>query len=211
MRGRYRSGHLFIVNYHHGDLRNALVSAGVELLAEQGVEALSLREVARRAGVSHAAPYRHFSDKQALLTAIAEQGFGMLNELVRSSAERNYPSESARLKAALAGYLEFGRSHPHHAELMFGALARIKPAHLEESALGAFDGLVELVRRAMRDADPADARNPRLVALALWGQTHGFLALSAHVDLARLVNGGGALDIVREAVSMTVDTLLVRR
>jgi AcrR family transcriptional regulator len=199
------------VSYHHGDLRSALVSAGVELLAEQGVEALSLREVARRAGVSHAAPYRHFNDKQALLTAIAEQGFRMLNELVRSTAGRDYPSESARLKAALAGYLEFGRSHPHHAELMFGALARIKPAHLEEAALGAFDGLVELVGRAMKHTNPTDPRDPRLVALGLWGQTHGFLALSAHVDFASLVSGGGAVDIAREAVSMTVDALLIRR
>lgn len=199
------------VSYHHGDLRNALVSAGVELLAEQGVEALSLREVARRAGVSHAAPYRHFSDKQALLTAIAEQGFGLLNELLRSMAERAYPSASHRLKAALAGYLEFGRSHPHHAELMFGALARIKPARLEDAALAAFDGLVGLVRHAMEEMNPADQRDPRLVAMALWGQTHGFLALSAHVDFTSLVDDGGSADLVQQAVSMTVDALLIGR
>lgn len=196
------------MSYHHGDLRNALVSAGVELLAELGVEALSLREVARRAGVSHAAPYRHFSDMQALLTAIAEQGFGMLNDLLRTTAERAYRCESDRLKAALAGYIEFGYSHPHHSELMFGALARIKPAHLEEVALAAFDGLVDLVARAMNEANSVDSRDPRLVALALWGQTHGFLALSTHVDFGSLVEGGGAVDIVPKAASMTVDSLL---
>lgn len=195
--------------YHHGDLRNALVATGVDLLAAQGVDALSLRGVARRAGVSHAAPYRHFADKQALLAAIAEQGFGMLSELIRSVDHRPYPTAGERLKAALAGYLEFGRAHPHHAELMFGTLARIKPDHLEAPALAAFDGLVRLVASAMEEAQPADSRVPRIVALALWAQTHGFLTLAAHVDCTTLVDGRSSSEIVRRAVSMTVDALLV--
>src|SRR5262245_57255125 len=66
--------------YHHGDLRNALIQAGKTLLAEEGVAGLELRKVARAAGVSHAAPYRHFADKQALLAAIAEDGFYQLTE-----------------------------------------------------------------------------------------------------------------------------------
>jgi len=61
--------------YHHGDLRRALLDAALELLAREGASALTLREVARRAGVTHAAPYRHFTDKQALLAAVAEEGF----------------------------------------------------------------------------------------------------------------------------------------
>ena len=75
--------------YHHGDLRDALIQAGLELLAEGGAEALDLRKVARRAGVSHAAPYRHFADKQALMAAINEEGFdGWLNGFKRRCATR---------------------------------------------------------------------------------------------------------------------------
>src|SRR5215212_4914161 len=66
--------------YHHGDLRNALIRAGQELLAQEGIAGLDMRKVARAAGVSHAAPYRHFADKQALLAAIAEDGFYQLAE-----------------------------------------------------------------------------------------------------------------------------------
>src|SRR5438552_2670358 len=69
--------------YHHGDLRNALIQAGLELLAESGAAALDLRKVARKAGVSHAAPYRHFADKQALIAAINTEGYRRLAERIR--------------------------------------------------------------------------------------------------------------------------------
>jgi AcrR family transcriptional regulator len=72
-------------SYHHGDLRNALIQAGLELLAEGGVQELDLRKVARRAGVSHAAPYRHFADKQALIAAITEEGFRLLAEQIQAT------------------------------------------------------------------------------------------------------------------------------
>src|SRR5258708_1624307 len=79
-------------SYHHGDLRNALIQAGLELLAEGGAEALDLRKVARRAGVSHAAPYRHFADKQALIVAITEEGFHWLAERIQATL-REVPDE----------------------------------------------------------------------------------------------------------------------
>src|SRR6516164_3531446 len=69
--------------YHHGDLRHALIQAGLEMLSEGGAAALDLRKVARRAGVSHAAPYRHFADKQALVAAINEEGFRRLAERIQ--------------------------------------------------------------------------------------------------------------------------------
>src|SRR3954464_14355091 len=72
-------------SYHHGDLRNALIQAGLELLAEGGAQELDLRKVARRAGVSHAAPYRHFADKQALIASITEEGFRWLAERIQTT------------------------------------------------------------------------------------------------------------------------------
>ncbi len=75
--------------YHHGDLKNALIKAGVEILAKDGVSGLSLRKVALRAGVSHSAPYSHFADKQALIAAISTEGFRQLYEKVSMVAEAN--------------------------------------------------------------------------------------------------------------------------
>src|SRR5258708_15858992 len=72
-------------SYHHGDLRNALIQAGLELLSEGGAQELDLRKVARRAGVSHAAPYRHFADKQALIAAINEEGFHWLADRIQAT------------------------------------------------------------------------------------------------------------------------------
>ena len=86
--------------YHHGDLRNALIQAGLAILAEEGTHALSLRAAARRSGVSHAAPYRHFADKEALLAAIAEQGFNTLAASVRAAIVRFPDSPAAQLEEA---------------------------------------------------------------------------------------------------------------
>ena len=70
--------------YHHGDLKNALIHAGIAILAKEGVGGLSLRKVAARAGVSHAAPYAHFADKQALIAAISTEGFRLVYDRIRS-------------------------------------------------------------------------------------------------------------------------------
>ncbi len=198
------------MSYHHGDLRNALLSAGVELLAERGLDGLSLREAARRAGVSHAAPYRHFADKQALLAAIAEQGFAMLGALVEAAAAAPAAGAAERLRTVLAGYLAFGHAHPHHTELMFGAHAHLKPDSLHPAARATFDGLAALVADAMREADPHDRRDPRTVALALWGQAHGFVTLARHVDFERLVPGRDGATPVEAAMRATADALLAR-
>ncbi len=97
--------------YHHGNLREALIEAGLSLLGEGGRESLSLREVARRAGVSHAAPYRHFEDRAALLTALAEHGYSELEvELARAGSS---------LAAIGRAYVRFALEHPARFRLMF--------------------------------------------------------------------------------------------
>jgi len=204
---RKRSANL---TYHHGDLRSALVTAGVELLAEKGLETLSLREVARRAGVSHSAPYRHFDDKEALLSAIADDGFRKLDSLMSCARDLPQRSDAERLRAALIFYLEFGRSHPHHIDLMFGAPARCKPAGLQKIARASFEGLVGLVKGAMEEADPANVRDPRMVALAIWGQVHGLLVLSRHGELGDMLEGPVHEDAALRAITVTLDAILPR-
>src|SRR5271154_4409043 len=101
--------------YQHGDLKEALVQAGLQLLTEGGGEGLSLRAAALLAGVSHAAPYRHFADKDALVAAIAERGFRLLTRSMNDEvarAARAHVQVRARLRAAGAGYVRFALAHP---------------------------------------------------------------------------------------------------
>src|SRR5258708_35966535 len=99
-------------SYRRVDLRNALIQAGLELLAEGGAEALDLRKVARRAGVSHAAPYRHFADKQALIAAITEEGFHWLAERIQATL-REVPDEPfEQLLGVALAYVRFAQAHP---------------------------------------------------------------------------------------------------
>jgi AcrR family transcriptional regulator len=167
--------------YHHGDLRNALLRAGLALLAEGGPSSLSLREVARRAGVSHAAPYRHFESKEALLMAIAEDGFRALaGELERAAAGERDPLE--RFKRMGVGYVRFALGHPAEVRNMFGALSadpRTMPPTLAEASQRAFGLLVTAVAEAQRHkgAAPKDGEGPLETALVAWSLVHGLSVL----------------------------------
>jgi AcrR family transcriptional regulator len=109
--------------YQHGNLAEALVQAGLKLLSEGGVEKLSLRAAAQLAGVSHAAPYRHFRDKDALVSAIAERGYRLLTASMKEELERCRSREpGARLQAIGVGYLRFGLSHPAYLQVIFGGV-----------------------------------------------------------------------------------------
>src|SRR5258706_14773603 len=106
--------------YPHGNLRQGLVAAALELSGQRGVPALTLREVARRVGVTHAAPHRHFADRAALVAAVAEQGFRGLRahmEAVRASAPARAVSQ--RLRALGVAYVQYALAHPAHLRVMF--------------------------------------------------------------------------------------------
>src|SRR5260370_9776352 len=98
--------------YHHGDLRNALIQAGLELLSEGGGTALDLRKVAHRAGVSHAAPYRHFADKQALIAAINEEGFHRLPERIQTALRSTCDNAFEHFRTAASPYRHFAPRIP---------------------------------------------------------------------------------------------------
>ena len=107
-------------SYQHGDLRAALIQGGLKLLSDGGVPALTLRAAAQLAGVSHAAPYRHFRDKDALIAAIAEEGFRMLTAQMRREMDAAGAEPFARLRASAWGYVSFARAHPGYFRTMFG-------------------------------------------------------------------------------------------
>lgn len=105
--------------YHHGDLREALLQAAESLLEEAGVQGLTLRACARRAGVSHAAPKHHFADVSALLSEVAARSFDRLTAALRSAREAASPDPQERIVAVFQTYVAFARSHPDHFRLMF--------------------------------------------------------------------------------------------
>jgi len=113
--------------YHHGDLKNALIQAGIEILSREGLNALSLRKVARRAGVSHAAPYAHFADKQELVAAISTEGYKEIYERVHGAVQRHQGEPLRQLVEAAWAYVEFALNDPDHFKItLSGAVEKEK-------------------------------------------------------------------------------------
>ncbi len=172
--------------YHHGDLRRALVSAALELLNEEGADGLTVRAAARRAGVTHAATYRHFPSKDALLAAVAEEGFGSLERALRRSlAARRGPLE--RLAGMAVAYVDFARSHPASFRLMLGPGAPSKAAYppLEAAARATFAILVEAISRCQAQGRMRSAPALRL-ATAAWATMHGLASLVADTRVMQM-------------------------
>ena len=173
--------------YHHGDLRAALVARATEVVGTDGVDALSLRELARDLGVSHAAPSRHFPDKQALLDALALGGFERLRvELVQaldSDAPGSGPGSEAsfadQVTTLAAAYVRFAVGNPSLLAVMFAAKHRLQaPAELRRAADQTFAAPLLAIERAQRRgelvAGPVDG-----IATAILAMMHGFAALVA--------------------------------
>src|SRR4051794_24052197 len=108
--------------YHHGDLRSALLQTATDMVAKEGTGAVSLRDLAQRVGVTHAAPYRHFKDKDALFATLAEEGFRLLREAMILERDRAGYDALPRLIATGVGYVRFATSHPGHFKVMFSHL-----------------------------------------------------------------------------------------
>ena len=150
--------------YHHGDLPAALLRAAGRTLEKRGIAALSLRETARRAGVSHNAPYRHFPDREALLAALAAEGFATLGERLRGKPGREMGE----------AYVRFALEQPQRFRLMFGGvLPLVKYPELGGAAKAAYGELVDAFK---------DLPRPELAAAAAWSLVHGLshLLLDGH-------------------------------
>lgn len=176
--------------YHHGDLRTALVDASEALLAERGVEGFSLREVARRSGVSPAAPAHHFGDVHGLLAEVARLAFEGLTAALEAGNARGGDDALARLREQGVGYVDYAMRHPGRFGLMFQGELRKEPTLLQ-----AADGAFAVLERGVRDfyAVPAGvALSPGRwqALLGIWSVVHGYahLALAGRFD--RFATGG---------------------
>lgn len=158
--------------YHHGDLRRAVLTAALDVIAADGPSTLSLRDLARRAGVSHAAPAHHFGDRTGLLTAIAAEGFGLLATALR---------EAPDLKEAGVRYVRFAREHPAHFQVMFApGLLRADDLELTTARALAGDALREAVSAVHPEGTHPGTHpgiEPRLAGVAAWSLAHGFATL----------------------------------
>lgn len=164
--------------YHHGDLENALIQAGVEILSKDGIEGLSLRKVAKRVGVSYAAPYAHFKDRQALIAAISTEGFKQLYAALDAAASAYADDAKQQLVEAALAYAQFAVNNTDIFKTMFsGVLEKEKdyPSFVEISH-NTFQRVVEIVR-ACQDAGVLPAAPPELMAVSVWGQVHGVVSL----------------------------------
>jgi len=180
--------------YHHGDLKNALLDAARAILEEESLAELSLRAVARRAGVSHAAPYRHFPSHEALLAELAIEGFAELRAEILAAAAR--PSaESDRVADLGAAYMRFVARRPALTRLMFGPQLPNRDAF---PALGkAADAVGEEIGNALHDS---------ALGLAVWASVHGLamLILENVIDLGQRRSG---LDVLPSRAEILLRSL----
>src|ERR671910_1312267 len=162
--------------YHHGNLRAALLAQAEQTLRQHGLDGLSLRELARQIGVSHAAPRRHFADRQALLDALAESGFARLGAELRGAAEMAGEDYEARLRATNLAYVRFAINDAALLELMFAGKHREQAGALHEAADRAFLVILQLIEEGQA-GDVLEAGDPERIGLLLFATMQGIAAL----------------------------------
>ena len=163
--------------YHHGDLRAALIKSALSLIQDKGLDALTLRAAARQAGVSHAAPYRHYRDKEALLAAVVEACFiELLETLEAARSEHDDPLE--RLKSLAVAYIEYAITNRAQFKVMFGPAVKNKTDY--PSLVEVTDRTFELLTsttRACQESGVISEGNTLRIAVSAWSMIHGLTAL----------------------------------
>lgn len=177
--------------YHHGDLRRALIDAARRILESEGPSALSLRAVAREAGVSPAAPYHHFKDKGELLEAVAQEGWEMLDAVI-AKAKAGAASASEALQEIGVGYVCFARDNPALYRVMYDT-ARDRESLPEDMAGLDKDSAYCKVRDTMVEAggDPNDELDLELATIAAWCAAHGLAEMAGFKQFEHLKDACG--------------------
>lgn len=185
--------------YHHGGLREALLEAAENSLRTHGLVQLSLRDLAREIGVSHAAPRRHFADRQALLDALAEVGFQRLGAALRDALARAGGDFSTRIQHAVSTFARFATENGALLELMNSEKHQAEATDIADAARSAFEPVVELIEEGQthRELGPGE---PEEIGLILYATVHG---------ISTLVNAGMiAGERLEELVALAVDQFL---
>jgi AcrR family transcriptional regulator len=175
-------------SYHHGDLKNALIKAGADILSKEGVSALSLRKVAQKAGVSHAAPYAHFTDKQALIAAISTEGYKKLYEQIAQVAEQYRSDPLRRFVEASWAYVQFALDEPDQFKVTLSGMIEKEqdyPAFVE-TARQTFSLVVDIVLQCQQ-AGILRTGAADLTAVSVWALIHGFVTLLMENQLSHTI------------------------
>ncbi len=187
--------------YHHGDLRTALIEAALEIIDEIGPQGLTIRKVAHRAGVSHAAPYRHFPDKDDLILAVVERGFELLDEEMDRARSAAGSDPIAQFAASGEAYLDFAMSYPAYYRVMFSGdlLASKGNEALRHTSAASFVRMIDDLRMA-QDMGLVRSGDPTLQAVAIVSTVHGFVSLANDNRLDQVYGGQYTEKQVRDFV-----------
>ena len=191
--------------YHHGDLKNALLQAGKEVLSLEGVNRFDLRKVARRAGVSHAAPYRHFADKEALIDAIVKLGFEELADRLTAKVEKSGHSTPEKLRLVALEYVGFAGQNPWLLREMFsgrGSQNRNSEIHVASKAVYR---IYRDVIRTGQEAGEIRSGDPNALAGVLWSLMHGLAMLIIDDQVTPYAEGKRGIE---RFVSYSIRTLI---
>lgn len=187
--------------YHHGDLRVALIEAALEIIDQDGPQGLTIRKVAQRAGVSHAAPYRHFAGKDDLVLAVVERGFELLNEEMAEARARAGGDLLAQFASSGEAYLTFAMNNPTYYRVMFNGnmLSAGDNEGLRHTSAASFERMTEDIRMCqelgvVREGDPG------LLAIAIVSTVHGFVSLANDNRLNHIQGRAMDLDELRDFV-----------
>jgi AcrR family transcriptional regulator len=187
--------------YHHGDLRAALLEVAAEMIAEGGVESVTMRTLSQRIGVFRTAPYRHFANKAALLAGVAEEGFKRLQQCLEA-VRLNEEDILVRFREMGGAYVQFAVENPSHYRLMFSRETSNFEAYpdLETAAKMVFDTLMTTIEQG-QGANKIKSGDSRALAYAAWATVHG---------LSWLWIGGqiGDLTDLKELTDVTTQTLI---
>ncbi|MBA3825452.1 MAG: TetR/AcrR family transcriptional regulator [Ktedonobacterales bacterium] len=201
--------------YHHGDLRRGLLDAALRVIAEGGVAGLTLREVARQAGVSHNAPYHHFADKAALVAALVDEGFTQFAQTMQFAYDAAEGSALDKMVCIGVAYVQFAMNHPAQFRLMFRPELRASDqclplqAHKTYETSSGFDVVIRALQAAQREGLVAEGDTEHL-ALAAWSTVHGLadLILDGNRNIASTTEE--ALALARVTVEIMVQGLAKR-
>lgn len=177
-------------NYHHGDLRTALIDAASELIVDSGPKALTIRAVAKQVGVSHGAPYRHFNDKDDLLVAVVERGFELLEEAMSNAKGAASDSPLDQFAASGEAYFSFARSYPAYYRAMFSGdlLSGRNETVLQHTSAGAFLNIEGYLLQC-QEMGVVKKDDKMLQSIAIISMIHGFVSLLNDNRLNHLLEG----------------------